>query len=303
MVESLSMRQIIQSHQRGRLAVDPLCWTACHLQLLQCSFTDPVEASPTARRDFAKRNGLCFILRTLESRKAAGRRSGINNLISHAECPLKSRQNLSFHFNSRIYKLECTAFYDRRQAQSPAIAAYIDREWISQMRREALYPRDDMNGNNVKGLEVYRKMLHSITPENPIAEPYVLAMLIGMAQEQQIAGLISPSQQDEQLSHNPVFNVRVLVSSKDKEKMHLYCADFTSAFLRKLDDLDLPAEPSVVSIRIIAIPYEPHESLRDRLFSILLPSQLEGKRHVTEGGGKSQQIGQGVEGHVPISCP
>lgn len=66
----------------------------------------------------------------------------------------------------------------------------------------------------------------------------------------------------------------MLVSSDDKEHMHLYRARISSSFLRSLEDPTFaPSEAISIPIQIIIIPYQPYHSLRDRLTELLLPEQ------------------------------
>lgn len=66
----------------------------------------------------------------------------------------------------------------------------------------------------------------------------------------------------------------MLSSSSNKDCMHIYSADITSAFLETLDHPAIPPPSRTsISVQITTIPYRPYKSLRDRLLALLFPPQ------------------------------
>lgn len=81
--------------------------------------------------------------------------------------------------------------------------------------------------------------------------------------------------------------------------MRLYTADISSSFLDKLDRPAVsPSAPTSISIQITIIPYEPYDSLRDRLFALILAPQnheLDRKRKWEDDGTQHQSATGNVD--------
>jgi hypothetical protein len=85
---------------------------------------------------------------------------------------------------------------------------------------------------------------------------------------------------------------KVLVTSDDKERLHLYSADITCSFLDKLNHPEVPPSGTTpLSIQITTIDYQPYGSLRDRIIALLLPCQPArlGEEHAVVGDGATCQ--------------
>lgn len=109
---------------------------------------------------------------------------------------------LSFFFDHARHciRLECVALYDRcnddsddklAQCRAP-IAAYVNCGLVQEARRRSLYPESHLLGDRVT-MGVFRRKLKAITPADDRFDPYIVAILIATAQEQQKASLEVPS--------------------------------------------------------------------------------------------------------------
>jgi hypothetical protein len=99
---------------------------------------------------------------------------------------------MTFSFNSRpSARLKCFSLHDRCEAdrieRPPPLAAYVDRERISSLRRDTLYPKHHHSRGLGIALALYKGKLKKITPPDSLFDPYIVAVLISLAQEQQRA--------------------------------------------------------------------------------------------------------------------
>ncbi|POR34386.1 Uncharacterized protein TPAR_05408 [Tolypocladium paradoxum] len=293
-------------HCRERLLVNPVYWTNRQLELLQCSFNDPSPAPPTTQSNFTgERNGRWFIGRMFRIWKLGCRRGQILNIVSYSDCPLDNWENLRFFFNGRFRgHLKCNALFLRGDTSAPLIAAYVDRQQLELLRDEALRPRLRRKQGRSIAFALFKIRLKSITPTEPLHDPYIAALLIAVAQRQHLVAL---EQQGYESERNCIltFSPQVLVSSKDKECMHLYTADISSSFLEMLIRPDVPPPaPTSISIQITVVPYKPYNTLRDRLFALLLPPQsqdVDRKRKIGDEG--TQHLPNKHEAEELITCP
>ncbi|KAH7309112.1 hypothetical protein B0I35DRAFT_441465 [Stachybotrys elegans] len=310
---SMSINQITRIYCRERLIVNPLYWTSRQLELLQCSFTDPVPAPIPTRFEFTGERAGKRAIATMRYRwDSVGRDWGILDLVQFDGGPLQSERNsLRFRYG-RLYKtLQYTTTFRARleggeKADSPAIAAYLNHTLFRDYREDKFYPHSHpRRGKNI-AFSLYRLRLKKVTPSNCLFEPYVVAIMIAIAQEQQRATL---KQQGPQLSDKSTFSAKLLSSSEDKDYLHLYTADFPSSFLDKLKypSIPPPCPTPPISIQILAIPFKPYKSLRDRILALLLPSRYgeqNGGHDVEKNKVPSESrrlIDQGVDNTTPTA--
>lgn len=91
---TLSIRQIARLYAREQILISPITWTSRHVELLRCSFKDPVLLSPDTKLDFhpLKNDGHPFVRGYLRSwMKYTYRQKNIQRLLTAPECPLRSR--------------------------------------------------------------------------------------------------------------------------------------------------------------------------------------------------------------------
>ncbi|KJZ74391.1 hypothetical protein HIM_06201 [Hirsutella minnesotensis 3608] len=282
----LSINQLALNHCRERLFVHPLFWTNRQLELLQCSFNDPCPAPPLTSIHFTgELSGLPFVVRLFKRQQMLDRERSILDILAHSECPLIDRKNLPFYFNGRgRVILHCASLFLRGKpdARSHPIAAYIDEQHLQLFRSEALEPKVPRRQGRRTAARIayaiHKLRLKSITPIEPLRDPYIVALLIAVAQEQYQQALERSG--DSQQDCPRTFPSQVLFSSPKRECLHLYTADISSAFLDKLMTPAFPPSTETsVSIQVTVIPYVPGRSLRDRLLALVLPPQNRCKGH------------------------
>lgn len=106
------------------------------------------------------------------------------------------RRNLRFVFNRRARSvLKCTWFLLRQQPKEPAVALYVDQKRIQLLREDALSPKfdyrfraKDRNKQFNAAQALYIRRLEKLTPHDPTRDPYIVALLITMAQEALLHG-------------------------------------------------------------------------------------------------------------------
>ena len=130
----------------------------------------------------------------------------------------------------------------------------------------------------------------AVTPADPWRDPYILALLISIAQGQRIVLGQKEGQSDRlsfrvrfhltaksQASSNVTQSHVIFTDWKDKDQVHLFTADFPSVFLDRLDDPQhVPPSPISVSIRHTTVPFEPYKTLYTRLIELILPDSHSG---------------------------
>jgi hypothetical protein len=145
-----------------------------------------------------------------------------------------------------------------------------------------------------------RLRLNALSPADPLHDPFILALLITVAQ-----GQLAVLQGDTGRPKNPLFVFRVrfdvlchyltargyvltnlpqshviLTDVGDTEHLHVFSADITLAFLARFDfpTSVSPAAPPI-SIRHTTVPFKPSKTLYSRLVALILPEP-----HASHGG-------------------
>ncbi|POR37669.1 Uncharacterized protein TPAR_02135 [Tolypocladium paradoxum] len=273
---ALSMYETARRHCRERILVQPLLWTRRHLELLQCSFSDPRPAPPTAQfNSTGARDGTeCLSRFFLQTHKYVSRECAIRAFLAAPECPLDCRTDIYLSLGDcRSVTLPCTTFGPRDEAESEStmlpIAAHIERGHIASMRREMLQPYIP-GPYNRPVVAMRATKLKTLVPTEPLHDPYIAALLIALAQYRR--RMLDRDGADEKADMT-LFPLKVLCTNEDKELMHLYSATIPSSLLDKFDHPSVPPpETPSISIQITSIPYKPLETLRDRLLALILPT-------------------------------
>ncbi|KJZ70344.1 hypothetical protein HIM_10273 [Hirsutella minnesotensis 3608] len=262
----LSVSQLVRAHSRERLLVRPTSWTQRHLELLGCSFSGPslAPAGPTPDSPGnPKFNYLRCVFEEWRS-QARDRQGAIVDLLAEYG-PFEHRDNIQFSFRRRHAQiLSCALFLSSpKQGKGewpPIIAAHIDLQHIDALRFKALKIPSEHSARAFSNPK-----RNKITPQNHLHDPYIVALLIALAQGNRLRAslrgepdlLLPPSQ--------------VLVTSLDGELIYLYTAHVTQLFLQSFDDPTFkPSEPISISVQITAISVKPYETLCDRITTLLL---------------------------------
>ncbi|KAL6882524.1 hypothetical protein HDV57DRAFT_517498 [Trichoderma longibrachiatum] len=320
---SLSLYGIARRYCREEILVTPLRWTGRHLELLQCSFDEPLPEPTTAaaysttEADFSEqRSGTPHLEDFFRYYyKAAFREQGIRLLLTRDGCPLIAYDSIRLYFNGCVAKrMECVCLCLRGDDQEALeyrrpVAGFIDRSHIELMRKETIGYRS--RHYNPPILRLYNKKWRKINPPEPLYDPYIVALLIGVAQQKRRH--IRETNPDEETVKGMVFSqVLSTFYSKGQSKvigeeaymgwMYLYQANIPSSLLDMFDDANAPpSAPPSVSVQVITISYAPLATLRARLLELLLPETLattifygssSGRKRKYDGQGMGQSPGR-----------
>ncbi|KJZ77295.1 hypothetical protein HIM_03616 [Hirsutella minnesotensis 3608] len=178
---------------------------------------------------------------------------------------------------SRRFFLPCSYFFLRRECKYSRgedenrvpLAALVSRARIDFLRKSKFGLVDNWplvrRRKNRAGHSLAELKLKSITPTMPLHEPYLVALLIALAQHQwrnlgqetalQAVGVLS----------------KVLFVSDDQDYIYVYSANIPASLIEMFHHPDVaPAASSPLPIQIMSIPLRPIETLHARLLAILL---------------------------------
>ncbi|KAJ5538584.1 hypothetical protein N7494_008063, partial [Penicillium frequentans] len=149
-------------------------------------------------------------------------------------------------------------------AQSPQdfrpLVGYIDYMQIDSSRRKRLtpHPHPDKDRTNDVCQRISDIRVARATPQEWTEDPYLLCILISIAQFQKST---------KEGSQPAIQTARLLVTNgQDKEFIHLYEGHFTTEFLRMLDEpMTAQATTNAPTINRRKIPYRPFETFVDRI--------------------------------------
>ncbi|KAH0493752.1 hypothetical protein TgHK011_000403 [Trichoderma gracile] len=238
----LSINQLLRLHCRERLFVHPVEWTHRHLELLECSFApstpEPAPACLPALvpldKELEEHVNARFV-RQLASRRGRGapdftwREAQLGRILT-------SNEHLSMHYRGGIYlrfgnhacNLPCVLIgdYTARQHNVP-FAACIDRFNIESQRYERVKTHRDVRQSEATN-SLRSLLLRKLTPRNYYHDPYILALLIALAQGQRAAC-------ESNRSAEGGIRPQVLMTSYKENHVHLFAADISPAVLDRLE--------------------------------------------------------------------
>ncbi|KAK7429353.1 hypothetical protein QQZ08_004165 [Neonectria magnoliae] len=287
----MSVDELIRRHPRERLFVQPLEWTGRHLELLQCAFELRANVVPGLRRGVDDNNHLdsrpvdprpfdywtheAECLATSETKNAVIRR-----LLTERDGPFKCTRPFGyFHFGAdHSFRLHGLVFAPRSQRQVPPqddapVFAFMQRGMIK-YQRETVFPmprpRRREHRRNLPVAAQQQLHLKLLEPDDPCRDPYILAVLLGLAQAQ--AQKVASDDSTDRRGHG--YRVcAILVDEANPECMNFYSAKISTSFLAKFDypeDLQPPASlSSSLAIRYTKFPYKPYSSMRRRLIDAI----------------------------------
>ncbi|KAL3602322.1 hypothetical protein FPOAC2_06626 [Fusarium poae] len=277
MKEPKSLHDIIRQHPRERLLVQPLEWIQMHIELLKCSFIDESteKISETSETSTSEASGskktvdrdarTAERLATSEMKNAA-----IKKLISEDGGPLRFQRPFGyFCFGKKHeYRLHGAVFSMRSSGSLAPVFAFLQKGMIRIQREGVFQPPRPRRSN--PPAEMLRKMrLKLLEPEDQWRDPYILAVLIGLAQSQ----AEDKSSHQTRFRQNHVFKTcAVYVDEENSEFMYFYNGQMSLAFLSKFEypqTLHKPAGAisSELSIRMKKLTFKPYSTLKSRLLA------------------------------------
>ncbi|KAM6514286.1 hypothetical protein FALCPG4_015439 [Fusarium falciforme] len=254
------------------LLIHPLFWTARHLGLFNCCFhqidhddgntTSPHGTAQDAHlgerwsRVFAHTFSLAYKYITLA------------NILVYEGSPLREGRKPTFFFASRLVeRLDwCSVFHTHLDhiAREQLVVGYFHYDTLAAKRRERLSPCPHPRGDrNEPVIRLYRRRLSRITPIIWSQDPYLVCVLLSMAQS---------LRRESRSPKSFIFTARLLVTTKsDFEHIHLFEADITSELLQLFDHptLSMAGVPWPI-IKHKKISFMPYSSFQQRIMTHLL---------------------------------
>ncbi|KAK4034277.1 hypothetical protein C8A01DRAFT_49296 [Parachaetomium inaequale] len=275
-------------------------------QLLQCSFDPP--SSGDARRfqlrhepPHGERRAAKLAYRMAPTYGCGFRERDIRDLLAPQDGPLKSiKGGFLFHYRRRpVGCLPGLAFSPRAESNNThplPVAVWTEFALIDELRCKAMRVGHAGRRRNppVQRLDMLR--WKAVTPVEPLHDPCILALLITVAQGQQIVVTQEQGQPDR-----PSYRSHVIWTDfDDQEHVHVFSADISSSFLYRFDFPGfVPPAPAFISIRHTTAPFKPYKTLYSRLLALILPdphdtSRNDGKRkgETTDDGPRKMVPGQ-----------
>ncbi|KAM0433330.1 hypothetical protein ACHAPT_004206 [Fusarium lateritium] len=251
-----SIRDIIRQNPRERLLVQPLEWTARHLELLNCSFEEEQDETTSKNEEDvegleAKESGnkkpvdrwarSAERLATSEMKTAA-----IRKLLAEIDGPLKFLRPFGyFCFGlEHEFRLHGAVFAERARGTQTPIFAFMQRGMIG-IQREGVFSLPRPRRPNPPAEFIRKLRLKQLEPSDPWHDPYILAVLVGLAQSQSQSRHLLDS-----TGHGDAFKTcAVLVDETNTDMMGFYTATISAEFLSKFEYPDVkpnlpdPEEP------------------------------------------------------------
>ncbi|KAF7552771.1 hypothetical protein G7Z17_g4092 [Cylindrodendrum hubeiense] len=213
--ESGSINAILRAHCRTKLYVKPIYWTSDQLRLLGCQFSLN-ERPPKQRRDTAEPDNTPRVAQDKKASKSQPSRDLIRAarqmctlsipgfkraamhelLVAHGFQCQKSDQ-LSFRFSRRTVCSVLTDGVWSLNTAAPSLA-YIDLYNLESLRKKRICHSKESTRGNRPVAALRKKKLRHHKPSNDAEDPYILAILIALAQEQRRMQQKQQKQQQKQ---------------------------------------------------------------------------------------------------------
>ncbi|KAF5686390.1 hypothetical protein FCIRC_2946 [Fusarium circinatum] len=264
------------SVENGRFHVHPLFWTSKHLQVLHCHFNH-VDSSaltlslppspPLSPSSDAERDDLVRLVPRITDGQFTSGRFACFSVMMRARGIINASTRPYFLYNKlKLHVPECEVFTlsDAYKLEVRPVVGHFQYDELVKMRKRAIRPRrHPVPGlSNLPAERLYERRLRELTPALWFEDPYLVCVMISLAQ---IQWKIRKGTGDAYL-------VRLLVTSTtDTTHAHVFQADIPPKLLRALDnpteDMDNLVWPA---IRHIQVPFEPHASFSERVAGQLL---------------------------------
>ncbi|KAL7941401.1 hypothetical protein V8C42DRAFT_335051 [Trichoderma barbatum] len=300
--EPLSINGILRQRCRKRLYVTPLHWKLQQLDLLGCRFRGRGEEKKKINHNESeghvqeppslqgqpqgqlqgKVKGTTKYLPTNEVireassclrwvRLASSRAEDVQYLLEHCGMTIDNYSTLSFYFNGRrVAHLHTDGTFLRTSSKldGPSLA-FLNLRSVGIRRDNSIRPRR-FKVINPPACNIRRRKQESIRPVNEAEDPYIAAVLIALAQEQQHQQANVAAKQENPLDREYTpdmgpkhYKVFVLaLSALETPCLYFYTAQIPSSFLDRLDkpSQNIPSRP--FRIRYHRIPLSPVKAMK-----------------------------------------
>ncbi|CZR45668.1 uncharacterized protein FPRO_15156 [Fusarium proliferatum ET1] len=259
------------SVDNGRFQATPLFWTNEHLELVGCQFLE-IEVANDSQGQHARQDGRLTYYATrlattpVENMKAHYIRSLFRG-TGVLEFVLASA---AFYYAGRLVHVpEVSAFRIAGHIDVPhpePVVGYYSYK-ADEIRRARFTPRAGPPGTlNLAMQSLYQRKLARVTPEDWTRDPYLVCILLSLAQLQA---------RSDNTGQPRLYIVRLLITHRDEaENAYVYKVDLPSQLLecfkfptRPMDDFVFP------TITVGKVAFEPFETFGGRAVEALVGTQ------------------------------
>ncbi|KAF4456623.1 hypothetical protein F53441_1281 [Fusarium austroafricanum] len=252
--------------------IHPLFWTTQHLELLHCNFQQVDRDVETLHSGINHHgNDLTRDAETLATTVLPTMKSiSAQHLLCPQGSPLKRINGVPpfIYANRQVHLPECDVYLvNNKNRQTPLIVGFYHYNNVTKARKRTLSaPGHPGQGYNGPGTRICLRKLRQVTPPLWSEDPYLICVLLSLAQLQWRASL----------SRQPIsILVRLLVTNMmDTTHAHVYEADFPSNVLQSL------MTPTIYmgnitwpTIKHIEVPFKPYLSFSQRIIKCLVDDE------------------------------
>ncbi|QKX61151.1 uncharacterized protein TRUGW13939_08298 [Talaromyces rugulosus] len=274
-VQPGSIQALLRDHCRVRLYVPPIAWTSKQLRLLNCQFvlqdgrrTRPAPLNSGLHDDGSSAAG------GVAQRKLGRTTRAATYLTRTGTLTTKNPKCLAFYFDCRPVARVSSDLVFSSNSVTPSLA-YITFDKIQSLRKRHVHVLSSKK-INAPVLRIRQKKLNSLEPQNLAEDPYIVGILIALAQEQrwlreQQQGL--QGQDTDVITSNQVEEVPAVITSSVAKSscsfkvqvlalqgiaagaLYVYTANIPSEFLDKFEEPSRfsPSSPLVITYDIIPL--------------------------------------------------
>ncbi|KAH0596854.1 hypothetical protein MHUMG1_05162 [Metarhizium humberi] len=242
--EQGSLRAIIQAHSRKCILVRGIAWTGIHLRILNVRFQPGDEQLANARSMWQTSPGEIAVAEYLR---------------------IKSIQ---LDFDGRVVDFVYTDGIFKSDTGDSCIA-YVNLNTVTFLRRAYIWGARgaQLSPSNTPMIRLRQKKQRQLTPPDLAEDPYILCILIALAQKQ----LEDRDQTDE-----PLRVSLLALPGARASHLYFYTACFPFSFLNKFTEPSLFLECPTVSISYVKIPLDKPEEFLYHLKGVLLETDVLG---------------------------
>ncbi|KAF5267668.1 hypothetical protein FOXYS1_1462 [Fusarium oxysporum] len=242
------------SVENSWFATHPILWTSQHLNLLGVPFQHfegPLHAPQPCGDDVKDLDAIEVVYH--EARLGASRKLTLAPSGRHRRANLVSLDRYAakfFYARRPVHETLCHVLHVAKPSpkKQPPVIGYAYYKAINRERQRRftprLHPKSDINHPVERLCRLY---LRKVTPDNWSDDPYIVCLLLALAQAQSI------KQREEN-------KVRLLLAvDRDKNFAHVFQADVDAHILKALDeptlDLNGVAWPRITHTKVALQPY------------------------------------------------
>ncbi|CVL06932.1 uncharacterized protein FMAN_12024 [Fusarium mangiferae] len=262
--------------ENPRFFVQPIFWTSKHLQVLHCHFKhlDSSSAPPPfplpPAPPFASHGGPDLtqdLIHSILNVQYAHTKFASFAQLMHPYGVISCLRRTPFFYNGLwLHMPTCKVFESddvHKFEQKPVIGCFHYDVLIKQ-REQARVPKSHPvpGASNLPVERLYQRKLRKLTPALWFEDPYLVCVLLSLAQ----------LQWKRRESMTEAYFARLFVTkASDKTHAHVFRADIPSKILHGLDnpteDMDNLVWPAIQHIQV---PFEPHATFSERVAGQLL---------------------------------